>query len=256
MTCQEFEEISGAYVLDAVTLAEYQEAEAHLATCAKCRGLLQELRKTAAFLPLIAPQVEPPHDLWERLLPVFQQESNSPAVRSAQAGRRTSKEAWKLRLLAAAAAVLLLVLLGGMTAWNIALTHQVGFLQQQLAHLHTQQPGYLSVVTYQVEGTDSGQEITGSLLYFPERHLAVLTIHGLPPVQEPHVYQGWLVHFEGKAIASTTSIGLLNLVDGTASLSFTDDVTTYDAVAVSLEPGPLATPDAPKGEVVALGVLK
>jgi anti-sigma-K factor RskA len=254
MTCQEFEEIAGAYALEAVTPSEGREIEAHLATCAKCRSLLQELREAVTFLPLAVQQVEPPNDLWERLLPALQQESNSP-VAFPQARRRTRRKAWALQLLAAAA-VLMLVLLVGMTAWNIALTRQVSLLQQQLAYVQTQQPGHINVLSYQVKGTNPTQGITGSLLYFPEQHLTVLAIHGLPPLQEPHVYQGWLLHLKGKEITSVTSIGLVNLVHDTGSLSFTGNVTGYDAVAVSLEPGPMATPKAPKGKVVALGVLK
>jgi len=47
----------------------------------------------------------------------------------------------------------------------------------------------------------------------------------------------------------------LNQVQGTASVSFLGNVTGYDAVAVSIEPGPLATLKAPKGKVIALGTL-
>ncbi len=255
MTCQEFEEISGAYALDAVTSSERQKAEAHLATCARCRGLLQELRGAVTFLPLAVQQVEPPDSLWERLLPTLQQESKFPAALPIQPRPRTRRKAWALQLLAAAA-VLMLVLLVGMTAWNITLTRQVSSLEQQLAHVRIQRLGHIRVLTYQVEGTDPAQRITGTLLYFPEQHLTVLTIHGLPPLQEPHVYQGWLLHLHGKEVTTVTSIGLLNFVHGTASLSFTGDVTRYDAVAVSLEPGPMATLKAPKGKVVAFASLR
>ena len=59
MTCDEFEEISGAYALDAVTPAERQAAEAHLASCAKCTTLFQELRGVVSLLPLSVPQIKP-----------------------------------------------------------------------------------------------------------------------------------------------------------------------------------------------------
>jgi len=47
MTCEEFEELSGAYVLGAVTPAEREAARVHLAGCAKCTHLWQELRAAA-----------------------------------------------------------------------------------------------------------------------------------------------------------------------------------------------------------------
>jgi hypothetical protein len=158
--------------------------------------------------------------------------------------------------LLAAAAVLALVLLGGMAAWNISLAHQVTLLQQQLAHLSLQQPANSGVASYRVEGTNPAQDINGQVFYFPQQHLTTLILYGLPQTQGHQVYQGWLLHLKGKEITGTTSIGLLNQVDGKASLSFSGDLTGYDAVAVSLEPGPIATPKAPQGEVVAFGTLK
>ncbi len=55
MTCGEFEELSGAYALDAVTPAERLAAEAHLATCARCTRLFQETRGVVSLLPLSVP---------------------------------------------------------------------------------------------------------------------------------------------------------------------------------------------------------
>ena len=60
MTCEEFEELSGAYALDAVTPEERRSAAEHLANCAQCRGLLQELNKVVALLPLLAHLVVTP----------------------------------------------------------------------------------------------------------------------------------------------------------------------------------------------------
>lgn len=156
----------------------------------------------------------------------------------------------------AIAAVLTFSLLSGMVAWNISLTHQVTSLQQQLAHVPAQQPTNSGVLTYQVKGTNPAQSIRGELLYLPQQHLTVLMLHGLPQVQGLQVYQGWLLHLKGKEITDATSIGLLNQIHDTASLSFSGDVTSYDAVAVSLEAGPMATPRAPQGKVVAFGALE
>ena len=66
MTCNEFEELSGAYALDAVTPAEREAAQAHLAWCAACTRCLQELRAVVDLLPYSAPQVNPPESLKKR----------------------------------------------------------------------------------------------------------------------------------------------------------------------------------------------
>ena len=67
MTCEEFEELSGAYALEAVTPAEREEAQAHLSECAACRYLLQELRAVVHLLPYSVSQVNPPKSLKGRL---------------------------------------------------------------------------------------------------------------------------------------------------------------------------------------------
>src|SRR5437899_8651145 len=125
MTCQEFEELSGAYVLDAVTPDERREAEAHLTGCARCTRLLRELQSVVAFLPLSVPQINPADSLKERILSAIRQESldistlSTQRVQSIQTTQRRSarRQIWTIRLLAVAA-VLLFVLLGGMTGWN------------------------------------------------------------------------------------------------------------------------------------------
>src|SRR5689334_1098098 len=68
MTCEELEELSGAYVLDAITPEEQQEADAHLAQCPKCTHLIKELHSVVDLLPLSVPQVEPSPELKERVL--------------------------------------------------------------------------------------------------------------------------------------------------------------------------------------------
>src|SRR5579872_857629 len=168
MTCDEFEEISGAYVLDAVTPAEREAAEAHLASCVKCMHLLQELRGVVSLLPLSAPQIKPPEALKERIMSSIRQESQGEvaepthpqpvaasrprrSVPSAQPARRTRGRIWNPGGLVAAA-VLMLSLLGGLTTWNISLHGQVASLQQQLSQA-TANRSTTQVTSYIVKGT-------------------------------------------------------------------------------------------------------
>ena len=118
MTCQEFEELSAAYALGAVTPEEQQAARAHLATCPKCSRLAGQLRSVVDLLPLSVAQVTPPAALRDRVLAAVQQESRVvPIERGAEIRARRRKPAWgwSTRLLAAAAIVLLL-LTGALTA--------------------------------------------------------------------------------------------------------------------------------------------
>ncbi len=269
MTCEEFEELSGAFALDAVTPTERLAAEEHLATCARCTRLFKEIRGVVSLLPLSVPQVPPPPALKERILATIREEGNTvtgkPIQRIAsvqpqqpqqpQQPLRARRPRWNVGILVAAA-VLMFCLLGGSLAWSISLNHQVAELQQQVTQLTRHPATSSNVVSYSVKGTKVVQGATGLLYYYPQQHVTVLVMYGLPRPQGVHVYQGWLLHTSGKSITSVTSIGLLNSVNGTASVSFAGNVTGYDAAAVSIEPGPFATPNAPKGSVVALGSLK
>ena len=269
MTCDEFEELSGAYVLDAVTPAEREVAEAHLAGCAKCTHLLQELRGVVSLLPLSAPQIKPSEALKERILSAVRQESQGEVeqpvrpqpiaafqpARPVLPARRTRGGVWKPRVLVAAA-VLMFSLLSGLMAWNVSLHGQVVSLQQQLSQVTTNHQQTIPVTSYTVKGTAQNQGATGQLIYFAQQDITVLVMHGLPQLQGTHVYQGWLLHLNGKKITGVTSIGLLNPQNGSESLSFEGNITGYDATAISLEPGPAATLKAPKGSVIALGLLK
>ena len=140
MNCKEFEEISGAYALDAVTPEEQEAAQAHLAQCPTCTFLLKELRSAVALLALAAPPVDPPESLKARIMSAIQQEKaditttaaqSTPQVQTVQHTRRPRL----VTQLLAAAALLLLVLFGGMSAWNISLKHQLAGTQQQLANM-------------------------------------------------------------------------------------------------------------------------
>lgn len=242
MDCQEFEALSGAYVLGAITDDERREADAHLAQCPNCPRKLRELQVVVDFLPHSLSPVEPPPDLKERLFAAIHAETPLPptTITLSQRPRQTSQQAWwqrKTRLLPGAGA-LLCVLLAGMLIWNISLQHQLA-LQAHAAP---------SSVVYTLQGNGKAN---GELIYLPQTHLIVLVMHTLPPLQGTQVYQGWLLEKQ-----HPTSIGLLHIENGAAILDFTGDVKGYDTVAVSVEPGPGASRVKPTGEIIASGSLK
>ncbi len=250
MNCKEFEELSGAFALDAVTPQERREAEAHLAECPRCTKLYHELRAVVDLLPLSVPQINPSFSLEERLLNAIREESThgGNAAQTGHDRQRTRpgqrQSGWQrvAMPLLAAAAVLFFVLFGATAAWNISLQHQLAGVQQV-------QPAP-QIVMVQGNGVDQG--VNGELIYYPRQNITVLLMHNLPPLQGTHVYQGWLLH--GK---QPTSVGLLNVQNGSASLTFQGNAKAqgYDATAVSVEPGPNATRGAPKGKVIAVGAI-
>ncbi len=252
MTCEEFEELSGAYVLDAITPAERQTAQAHLATCQKCTSLLRELREVVSLLSHTVPQVNPSPELKERILAAIREESQRT---SGSMPRRpipltqVRRQRPSLRILIAAA-VLIFALFSSLAAWNMSLQTQIAALRGQTT--------LSNVASYPLQGTVTGA--TGQLFYFAGQNITVLLIHGLPQLQGSQVYQGWLIHTKGGTVGSgikdSTSIGLFNVQNGSASLSFEGNVSGYDATVISLEQGPSGTPKIPPGSIVAIGALK
>ena len=260
MTCQEFEELSAAYALGAVTPEEQQAARAHIAMCAKCTRLARQLRSVVDVLPLSVTQVSPPAALRERVLAAVQQEGRVvPIERGTEIRARKKKLSWTTRLLATAAIVLLL-LTGAMTAWNVSLQQHATSLQQQNTQLGSQVTALQNTKNtlqreiaqvYTMQGKGSAQAATGSLVYIPQKDITLLYLHGLPKLQGNHLYQGWLIRD-----SKTTSIGTLTIQNGIASLTFSGNVTGFQAAAVSLEPGPFASISTPAGPVIVTGALQ
>ena len=255
MTCQEFEELSAAYALGAVTPEEQQAARAHLATCPKCARLAGQLRSVVDLLPLSVAQVTPPAALRDRVLAAIQQDSRVvPIERGAQIRARRKKPAWGwgTRLLAAAA-IVLLMLTGAMTAWNVSLQQHVATLQQQNTQLGSQAAALQRQVAqvYAMQGKGPAQAASGSLIYIPQKNITLLYLFGLPQLQGSHLYQGWLIRG-----TKPISIGPLAVQNGVASLTYSGTVSGYDLAAVSLEPGPLPSTPAPQGPVIVTGLLQ
>jgi anti-sigma-K factor RskA len=259
MTCEEFEELSGAYALDAVTPAEREAAQAHLAGCAACTRHLQELRAVVDLLPYSVTQVNPPASSKERLLKAIRMESIPTRPVPINRNQRPGQRRWSTPLLAIAA-VLLLLLCGGMTAWNVSLQHQNASLGHQVTALQ-QQNSLLArevaslqhqvALAYTIRGNAFAQGASGELIYLPGQNITLLVIKGLPQLHGTQVYQGWLI--QGK---QPTSIGLLSMENGIASVTFPSNIAGYEVAAVSREPGPMASKSAPTGPVVAAGELK
>jgi len=247
MTCEEFEELSGAYALDAVTPAEREAAEAHLAGCAACTRRLQELRSVVDVLPYSVRQVNPSASLKDRLFKAIRMESTPTQPIPINRGVRP-RRSWSRQLLAIAA-VLLLLLFGGMTVWNISIQQQNSSLQQQITSLEKEVASLQHQVAldYGLHGSGAA----GKLIYLPEQNITLLVIDGLPQLHGTQVYQGWLI--QGK---QPTSIGLLSMQNGVASVIYPGTIAGYQVAAVSREPGPVASKNVPAGPVVAAGDLK
>jgi anti-sigma-K factor RskA len=268
MTCKEFEELSGALVLGAVTAEEREAARLHLRECKACARRYQELHSVVALLPLSVPQVEPSPSLEARVFAAIRQEANNsprstdPVPTITPVRRQRKKRNWVTGVFAIAA-VLLLALLGGMSLQTYSLEQQLTSTNQRVTNIGQQltktKQQLASLSPHQlasIVGTPIVKDATGELFYLPQENITVLVVHGLPQLQGTHVYQGWLLFMQGKQITSIKSVGLLTLDGNTASVSFPGQVTSYNMAAVSREPGPAPSLNVPAGPVVATGSVR
>jgi anti-sigma-K factor RskA len=243
MSCQEMEELLGAYALEALSDEEREAADAHLAGCPKCRHTLQQLQAIVDLFPLSVPAIDPPPRVKEQILARIQREEAArqfPASKAPAPVRRRFSVARVRTALLAACALVLLLLLTASFLWNISLSQQIAQLSTRVA------PPVIS----QLHGSGNAAAATGQVIYYPQQNITVLRLYDLPDLKGTQVYQGWLLQGQ-----RPTSIGLLNVQHGVATLDFQGNLNGFDAVAVSQEPGPAASQNAPKGPVVALGAV-
>ncbi len=107
-----WEDFAGAYVLGAMAVAEREEFEAHLSTCAICREEVEELQPAAEALPMASPLMAPPPGLKDRIMAEVEREAELLGAAGAGADRpeRTRRErrglgwlsGWRLAPVAAA----------------------------------------------------------------------------------------------------------------------------------------------------------
>jgi len=130
-------------------------------------------------------------------------------------------------------------------------THQqLTSTQQQLSGIRHQLTSVSPRLIATIKGNATTNGATGQLFYLHQQNITVLIMHGLPQPRGSHIYQGWVLHG-----SQPTSIGLLTMYGNTATLSFPGNVTGYNLAAISLEPGPAPSKNAPVGPVIAAGKL-
>jgi|SRR5579875_1590168 len=240
----------GAYVLDALDSDERRELEAHLATCVECRAELASLRMAALAMPLAAEEREPPADLRARIVSAVNA-TIAPATSSSSAPSsldprspasadgvsepptgdgRVIRPRWRMLLPWAAAAVFLLFALA-MLGWNLSL----------------RQPGSSTSRLATIGGTSAAPHVQGQITYLKDRQVMLLSVRGLPNLKPGDVYQIWLIHGQ-----TPVPVGVFDRTS--TQFAIAANPSQYQALAVTIEPGPLGSP-APTGAKVVVSKL-
>jgi len=252
MSHEAVRELSGLYVLEALTPAELAEFQAHLEVCDVCRAEVAALRPVAVGLACAVPQVEPPATLRERVIrsatgrPVEARHSTASVVRKPT----TRMAPWLL----AAASLLAAVALGG---YSLQLRARVTDLETRLQQAITQaslaerqiadarrtaldaqsQLAVLAapdLVRIDLAGQTNAPAASARAFWSRSRGM-VFTASNLPSLPAGRVYQLWVLTATGPPV----SVGLLE-PDQTGGLTAVfqtpPDIPPPTQVAVSDEP--------------------
>lgn len=233
-----YQELLGAYALDAVEADERRSLEAHLASCPSCPAELARLQSAIDAYPLALTDLLPSaalrgrielaigvgsaHSTWTNARPpapppVAQRATPShPPPPSPTPIRPSAIYPW------VAAAALLLAVSLGLLAWNLQLRTDPG------------QP--TEVETVALRPTDPDQAVDGDLTYLTDRGVAMLTVRDLPPLESGELYQVWLIGDGG----DPEPVGTFDA--SSANFAVVVDRDRYQVLALTIEPGPLGSP--------------
>lgn len=254
-----YQELLGAYALDALLPQERDALEAHLATCAECREELDGLRVGVKAFALTTEERDPSPELrtrvWEAIWsePNFNRGDTVVAQQPAQpvvatppislTEARTARESTRLPLWSKLAAVLAVLLIGGLLAWNVSLRGNESDLEATVVALEDQATTVAQAGEAQTVGQLNAQSpdvaSAGEVQYLPERQVMLIELHDLPPLPEGQVYQLWLI--VGDQVNPSNVFNANPNPDEPTTVSVVADPTQLDALAITSEPGPIGS---------------
>jgi anti-sigma-K factor RskA len=234
MEHEQLEESVAAYALGALDDAGRAEVERrlleHLAGCASCRELFNDLREVSADLALAVAPVAVRPEIEERILEGIRE--RKPRATQTSFGSRRRSPIGRVAVAAVAAA---LVSLG---VWNVSLTSRVNDANDRTATIAAAVGVMGAPDARAATLTGSG---SGTLVFVSRPGEAVVVGHDIPALAEGNVLQLWLMR-----AGIPTSAGAFRPTNGVVVLRLPLDAAGFDAVAVTEEKAPRAArPTAP-----------
>ncbi|HTE85824.1 MAG TPA: anti-sigma factor [Dehalococcoidia bacterium] len=194
MTCQEVDELAGAFALGALPAGEHEAVEEHLASCRRSDHMeLRHLSETAALLPLLVPAAEPPANLGARIVAAALAERAAPSAGAAAEAvsaivpfRARRPTAFPLALAAAVALVAI-----GLGAWGIAQRSALLAAREQ----EQRQSTVLALIgsSGTVLQTPGSATVPTALLVEPKAGGAAYLVQSWPPLDASRTYQAWYI---------------------------------------------------------------
>lgn len=244
-------DLVAAYVLGAVTPEEEREVVEHLAGCAECRQLADELREVEQLLPSLAGEMTPSPRLKSRIMAAVYAEprgtgsdvdshaaprDDAPGVAleepPAVTGTTPAAPApvplpfrpRRLNPLLAVAAALVLVVAGA------------------VVYRLLQPGGSGPTRTFQV-AAKAIPSISGTLAYYKDGQKVELKLKGLKQLPTNRVYEFWLVKLRnGKPVRADGIVAFRPTANGTYATTLSgQNVPAYQLAGFTIEHAPMAT---------------
>lgn len=201
MTCDEVDELAGAYALSALPDEELQAVEGHLASCANPHALLRDLSETAALLPLLSEPAMPPPELGARIRAAALDEIEPPSRQGRELVRAASPDVLPFRRRFAAvlpyalAAALALVAFG--LGWYGIAQHNA--LAEQRASAHNQEAVLAALTSGLAPGsaivkTPAASSLPSALIVQPADGSPAYLLVNWPQPAQGKSYQAWLIN--------------------------------------------------------------
>lgn len=197
LSCDQTQDLLGAFVLDSLDQGQALEVRSHLESCASCRQEAEELRATAMSIGEAVAPVAPPAQLRERIMREIQLPALKPvvaAVEPALSWWARPRAAWAV---AAAAAVLMLAA-GG---WGLS-EH---FLAPGLSPTATVAATALNPVDRLIASGQAkvvalaptgGTRAKAALVTDPATGATYLLLFGVPVLHSDQAYTLWYMSLE------------------------------------------------------------
>ena len=215
-----WEDFAGAYVLGALAVAEREQFEEHLSTCAICREEVEELQPAAEALPMASPLMVPPPELKDRIMAEVEHEAELLGATGAGADRparteRRRRGSW-------------------LSGWRLAPVAAVLVIAGVLVGTALTGPDERTIAAnVDMPGASAELHVSGNQ--------GMLVAENLPAPPEGRVYEVWLMH-EGSDAPAPTNVLFMPRGDGSVEAAI-PSVDGVDKVLVTDEPhGGVDTP--------------
>ncbi|MDQ6944685.1 MAG: anti-sigma factor [Actinomycetota bacterium] len=213
----QIDKLLGAYALEALSPEQMGEVEAHHQSCAPHRQTAMALRVILRDVRSNLEERKPSPHLRDRILDAIRREHASSGA--------SRGPGWPLpATIASLIAAVLLAFLGGIAV-------------DRLAAKPPPRPAQPAQLAWIFAGNAHAPCAVASLTYFRDRKTAVLAATGLPALQAGKLYEIWLIR-NGTPIEAGTS----GVADGKLVVTMTRDLTHYQGVAITTEPGEQSDP--------------